>query len=65
MAALSYTLWNVHVTAKCAMMVDMATKYGDTPPQDSAFGRIRDSFYILSVMNQCMSETRLHLTLQL
>lgn len=65
MATLSYTLWNVHVTAKCATMVDMATKYGDTPPQNSAFGRIRDSFYILSVINQCTSEMRLHLTLQL
>jgi len=52
------------MTAKCAMMVDMATKYGDTPLQNSAFGRIRDSFYILSVMNQCTSEIRSHLTLQ-
>jgi len=65
MATLSYTLWNIHMTAKCAMMVDMATKYGDTPPQNSAFGRIRDSFYILSVMNQCTSGMRLYLTLQL
>jgi len=65
MATLSYTLWNIHVTEKCAMMVDMATNYGDTPPQESAFGRIRDSFYILSVMNQCTSGMILHLILQL
>jgi len=65
MATLSYTLWNVRVTGKCALMVDMATKYDDTPPQDSAFGRIRDSLYILNVMNQCTSKMRLHPTLQL
>ena len=54
MATLAYTLWNIKVTGKCALMVDMATKYGIIPRQESAFGRIRDSFYILSVMNQCM-----------
>lgn len=53
MATLAYTLWNVKVTGKCALIVDMATQYGVTPNKESAFGRIRDSFYILSVMNQC------------
>lgn len=55
MATLSYTLWNVKVTGKCAMMVDMAIEYGLVPDEGSPFARIRDSFYILSVMNQCMS----------
>ena len=54
MATLAYTLWNVKVTGKCAMMVDMAIEYNVLPGKDSAFARIRDSFYILSVMNQCM-----------
>lgn len=53
-AALSYTLWNIKVTSKCALMVDMATIYEDVPAQGSPFAQIRDSLYILSVMNQCM-----------
>ena len=60
MATLAYTLWNIKVTGKCAMMVDMATKYSAEPEQDSAFGRIRDSLYILSVMNQCTLSPHLH-----
>ena len=60
MATLAYTLWNIKVTGKCAMMVDMATKYSTEPERDSAFGRIRDSFYILSVMNQCTLSPQLH-----
>ena len=52
-ASLSYTLWNIKVTGKCALMVDMASVYDDIPPRDSEFGQMRDSLYILSVMNQC------------
>ncbi|MCJ1428298.1 hypothetical protein MMC29_006207 [Sticta canariensis] len=51
-ASLSYILWNIKVTSKCALMVDMATMYDEVPDQDSQFAQIRDSFYILSVMNQ-------------
>lgn len=61
-ASLSYTLWNIKVTSKCAMIVDMATTYEHipglfdegAPGQLSQFAQIRDSMYILSVMNQCM-----------
>lgn len=35
------------------MMVDMATDYDDLPQGDSPFAQMRDSLYILSVMNQC------------
>ena len=35
------------------MMVDMATKYGEFPDASSCFAQMRDSLYILSVMNQC------------
>ena len=35
------------------MMVDMATQYDDFPDADSHFAQMRDSLYILSVMNQC------------
>ena len=52
-ASLSYILWNIKVTGKCALLVDMATPYEDVPEDEySQFAQIRDSFYILSVMNQ-------------
>lgn len=51
-ASLSYIFWNIRITGKCAIMVDMATKYNTFPDGNSEFRRMRDSFYILSVMNQ-------------
>ena len=52
-ASLSYILWNIKVTGKCALLVDMATPYEDIPEEEySQFAQMRDSFYILSVMNQ-------------
>ena len=54
-AALSYILWNIKVTGKCALMVDMATRYDEYPDQDSDFSRMRDSLFILCIMNQCRS----------
>ena len=54
-ATLSYTLWNVKVIGKCALMVDMATDgYHGAEQQgrSSEFGEVRDSLYLLSVMNQ-------------
>lgn len=53
--ALSYIFWNIRVTGKCAVMVDMSTSYEDVPDKldiDNEYAQIRDSFYILSVMNQ-------------
>lgn len=52
-ASISYVLWNIKITGKCAMMVDMATPYDKIPGEDSQFAQMRDSLYILSVMNQC------------
>lgn len=52
-ASISYVLWNIKITGKCAMMVDMATPYDEFPGEDSQFAQMRDSLYILSVMNQC------------
>ncbi|KAL8681131.1 MAG: hypothetical protein Q9186_002724 [Xanthomendoza sp. 1 TL-2023] len=51
-AVLSYILWNIKVTGKCALMVDMATKYDEYPASDSDFAIMRDSLYILAIMNQ-------------
>ncbi|KAL1645191.1 hypothetical protein SLS58_003897 [Diplodia intermedia] len=79
MASLAYILWNIKVSAKCALMgmshgfgvavypnvrivqvklswapiVDMATRCDhDSTNQDSHSDSIRDSFYILTTMNQ-------------
>ncbi|KAL8887976.1 MAG: hypothetical protein Q9205_006270 [Flavoplaca limonia] len=51
-AVLSYILWNIKVTGKCALMVDMATKYNEYPDSGSEFSIMRDSLYILAIMNQ-------------
>ncbi|KAF1922614.1 uncharacterized protein M421DRAFT_104955 [Didymella exigua CBS 183.55] len=51
-ASLSYVLWNIKVSAKAALMVDMAVKYGETPDLESDFGSMRDSMYLLLAMNQ-------------
>lgn len=51
-ASLAYIFWNIKITGKCAIMVDMAVPYASFPDSDSEFARRRDSLYILSVMNQ-------------
>lgn len=52
-SSLSYVLWNIKVTGKCALMVDMAVPYNEVPwNEDSEFSKMRDAFYILAVMNQ-------------
>ena len=51
-ASLSYVLWNIKVSAKAALMVDMAVPYDQTPAHKTDFGAIRDSMYLLLVMNQ-------------
>ncbi len=51
-ASLSYILWNVRVTAKSSLIVDMCVPYHEFPDADSDFAEIRDSFGILSFMNQ-------------
>ena len=51
-AALSYILWNIKVTGKAALMIDMATRYNEYPPRGSDFSLMRDSMYILCIMNQ-------------
>lgn len=50
--SLSYVLWNIKVSAKAALMVDMAVKFDETPDCETDFGSMRDSIYILLVMNQ-------------
>jgi len=58
-ASLSYVLWNVKVTSKCALLVDMATRYEEVPDEEPEFSQMRDSSYILSVMNQYAIKARM------
>jgi hypothetical protein len=51
-ASISYVLWNIKVSAKAALMVDMAVKYDETPLPKTDFGSMRDSMFLLLVMNQ-------------
>ncbi|KAF2430317.1 hypothetical protein EJ08DRAFT_612725 [Tothia fuscella] len=53
MSSLSYILWNISVTGKCALMVDMAVSYDyRSSSKHTDFGNVRDSFYILTTINQ-------------
>jgi hypothetical protein len=58
-ASLSSVLWNIKVTAKCALMVDMSSRYAVVPGEESEFAQMRDSFYILAVMNQYAIKPRM------
>lgn len=60
-ASMSYVLWNIKITGKCAMMVDMATTYDEFPKEDSQFAQMRDSLYIHeSVQVQLAPESCIH-----
>jgi len=53
MASLTYILWNIKVSGKCALLVDLAVPYDKRiHSRDTDFGKIRDSFYLLMTMNQ-------------
>ena len=52
-SVLSYVLWNIKVSGKAALIVDMSVKYDEYPAEGTEFSGIRDSMYILCVMNQC------------
>ena len=41
------------------MIVDLAVQYNEVPDEDSQFAEIRDSFYILGVMNQFSIKRRM------
>ncbi|KAL8964035.1 MAG: hypothetical protein Q9183_004758, partial [Haloplaca sp. 2 TL-2023] len=58
-ASLSYVLWNIKVTGKCALMVDMATNFDEFPNDESDFAGMRNSLFILSVMNQYSMKRRM------
>jgi hypothetical protein len=51
MASFSYILWNIKVSGKCALLVDLAVEYGDESNNED-FLSIRDSLYLLMTMNQ-------------
>ncbi|KAF2630322.1 hypothetical protein BU25DRAFT_362432 [Macroventuria anomochaeta] len=52
LSSLAAILWDIRISGKCALFVDMAVPYNDTPDQYSEFASMRDSFYILMNLNQ-------------
>ncbi|CUS13983.1 unnamed protein product, partial [Tuber aestivum] len=50
--SMMYIFWNIRVTRKCAIMADMSVGMGDHPRPPSGFSGLRDSLYLLSVVNQ-------------
>ena len=53
---LAHVLWNLEMSSKCCRLVDMSFGYDEYPEQASEFGRLRDSMYLLSLLNQYRSE---------
>ncbi|PVH95917.1 hypothetical protein DM02DRAFT_536337 [Periconia macrospinosa] len=51
-ASLSYVLWNIKVSAKAALMVDMSVPFDHLPDKRTDFASMRDSMYLLLAMNQ-------------
>ncbi|CUS13976.1 unnamed protein product, partial [Tuber aestivum] len=51
-ASMMYIFWNMKVTRKCAILVDMSVQINDRPGPESSFAKLRDSLYLLSVINQ-------------
>ncbi|KAK3113136.1 hypothetical protein LTR53_009873 [Teratosphaeriaceae sp. CCFEE 6253] len=52
-ASLAYTLWNIKVSGKCALLADMAGQYEvKDSTRDSDFASMRDSLYLLATLNQ-------------
>ena len=51
-ASLSYILWNIKIIGKCALLSDMSTSFNDNLKKNKDAQKMRDSLYILSVMNQ-------------
>jgi hypothetical protein len=59
-------LWNIKVSAKAALMVDMAVTFEQAPPpfeydgSPTDFASMRDSMYLLLVMNQYTLKSTAH-----
>ncbi|CAG8615060.1 13122_t:CDS:2 [Acaulospora colombiana] len=56
MSSISATIWNIHVTRKCAIVVDMMIPLNFKKPGQlvdmDGFWAMRDSIFLLSVINQ-------------
>ncbi|KAF1362030.1 hypothetical protein EJ07DRAFT_109422 [Lizonia empirigonia] len=51
-SSLAAILWDISISGKCALFVDLAVPYNDRPDQQSEFASMRDSIYILMNLNQ-------------
>ena len=50
--SLAHVLWNINFLGRCCLVLDLATAYNEYPAEGSEFHKLRDSFYILTVLNQ-------------
>jgi hypothetical protein len=51
-SSLANVFWNIDLTGRCALLVDLASRYEVMPPQGSRFADVRNAAIILSAMDQ-------------
>lgn len=51
-SSLTSVLWNIDLTAKCALLVDLSSRYNIVPREGSYFWDMRNALLILSMMVQ-------------
>ncbi|KAF2658975.1 hypothetical protein K491DRAFT_689578 [Lophiostoma macrostomum CBS 122681] len=52
-SSLAFILWDIEISGKCALFVDMALPYEDSiPDENSDYASLRDSFYLLMNLTQ-------------
>lgn len=50
--SLKQVFCSLELNSNCCRWLDMSVKYQDYPAHDSKFGKLRDSLYLLSLLNQ-------------
>ena len=50
--SLSVTLQNIKFRGKCSLLVDLASRYEEVPPEGSRFADLRNAMIILIMMDQ-------------
>lgn len=56
--SLSYLFWNIKIIDKCALMIDMITRYEEYFNEIFEFALMKDSLFIFCVMSQCLWQKR-------
>jgi hypothetical protein len=56
--SLKQVLCSLELNSNCCRWLDMAVGIDDYPEQESLFGKLRDSLYLLSLLNQCTFDAK-------